>query len=261
MTSNDDSETTRSRRSVVSAVASSTFLGGCLATAERANSPLVRSEPSSSAAETRTSTQTDTPAPTTAEVPNETEYPVDHPNERENNRYGPLISYEHGSVRPVGSRTEWQQLVTEGPTHGSVDKFLNYEFITQTDFDSESIVVIQQTVVSGKHIRLQSVRGIGTSHLWFNIHHAGEAAHTATVERYVFVRIPEKIREAERITAEVRYGSYQGGWADTRVEHYVYWDSNSRTQPDVRTRHESHNTHYDETDYITSSNLQSGDHQ
>lgn len=254
---NNDSETVQSRRGVLSAVATATLFGGCLTAAEEADPPAVRAESDSSTPET----QTQTPTPTVAEGPNETEYPVDHPNERANKDYGPLFSHDHGGVHPVRSRAEWQQFITEGPTHDSEGRLLDYEFITRTDFDSETVVIVEQKLVGGEKLRLQSVEGIGTPHLWLKVYVTGEEIYNLVVERYVFVRLPTKIEETKRITAEVRHRNHREGWADTQTEYYAYWDGSSRTQTDVRTHHDPRDTQQNRTDHTTRSNPRRGARQ
>lgn len=261
MTSDNNTETVQSRRGVLSVVATSILFGGCLATAEGSDSPATRVEMDSSTFETRTPAQVDTPTPTATEATNETKYPVDHPNERTNKPYGPLINHDYGGVRPVRSQAEWRQLVTEGPTHDSTDEFLGYEFVTQTDFDTEAVVVVEQRVLGGESVRLQSVEGVGTPHLWLNVRRTGTGIYNMIVERYVFVRIPVRDKCLKRITAEVRHGADQAGWADTQIEYYVYWDSDSQPQTDVRTQRDLYSAQQNRTGHTAPANLRRGDQQ
>jgi hypothetical protein len=229
-----DSERTRSRRGVLSAVAISTLFGGCLATAERADAPPARAESGASAAET----QTDTPTPTITEVPNETEYPVDHPNERERENYGPLLSEQRGAVHPVRSEDEWRQLVTEAPAYDTGEEFIDHSFITRTDFDTETVVVSEQVFNGGEVARLQSVETLSSAHLWLRVKRAGTPVHNGAVYRYVFLRLPIDGRELKRVTVTLGTGSRRTIYAyrSSRCPHQDSSGTPARTDESRDTR-------------------------
>ncbi|MEZ3115879.1 hypothetical protein RYH80_08105 [Halobaculum sp. MBLA0147] len=217
-----------SRRAVLATVASGVGLGGCLgfgdgestatrpATATQSPSETSTRTAPPTATATETPTATDTPTddpdtPTLTPALNQTQYDVGMPARRSgvDTSSGPLLGGEYGvaaGVAPIRSAAEWQRVRTDG-TQAVADAFEGYEFVAETDFDTETIVVIQRDR-TGVRLRLRSVDGVGSPEIVIDGRRVDAAADRETDFEYLFVRLPTGGDEIERITAWISgYGT------------------------------------------------------
>jgi hypothetical protein len=245
MNSDSDNATDWSRRGVLVAALATTHLGGCLATenigAESsvttpgAESPSFTEPltPSPSDAETPTPSpsDTETPTPEPTVVTNESEYPADQPLKPKSvsDSYSQWFGYDeplllgpddvlpqnNGAVRPIRSRENWRKTVTNATEQEDVDPFA-YEFVDETGFETETIVVVQHAVFGGEWLRLLSVDGVGSPHVRLQVEQAGQGGFNSFFYAYVFLRLPTDGTEIEQITAAVDDGQRSG--------RYVYRD-------------------------------------
>jgi|GEM_PF-1415566 len=259
MATEDRQRVTWRRRDVLSGVATTTLLGGCSATeSPETESPTTapRTDPPSSTEapsdtdENLSDTETVTPISSDTETPvvtNQSAYPADQPlrigsAEDSFQRWfdydDPLIgdldadlAAENGAIQPVWSREHWRRIVTRATESEGVDPFA-YEFVDETDFQTETVVVVQHAVIGGEWLRLLSVDGVGDPHLQLHVEQAGYEVANSYFYQYVFSRVPTDGTEIERITASVD--------DDPRSTRYVYRDeSNSRRVHTGARRHGS----------------------
>jgi len=233
------------RRGVLSGVAATILLSGCLSeqsfetksptTTPESKSPSstepLTPNPSDAGTPTSTSSDTETPTPEPTVVTNESEYPADQPLKPKSvsDSYSQWFGYDeplllgpddvlpqnNGAVRPIRSRENWRKTVTNATEQEDVDPFA-YEFVDETGFETETIVVVQHAVFGGEWLRLLSVNGVGSPHVRLQVEQAGQGSVNSFFYAYVFLRLPTDGTEIEQITAAVDDGQ--------RSSRYVYRD-------------------------------------
>lgn len=222
------------RRKVLTALCSSVALSGCLsssddettdtATVVTSISPTPTVSPTEN---TRTTVETETESPTreptetrtaTAEPTETPETPTPTP-ELNKTRYAVGLPYQtfgmsstdapllgkhdtHAGVYPIRSKQEWKEVRTDGDQNAA-ETFEGYEFIAETDFSSETIVIVQKSYITGVVMQLESVSGVGTEHISMEARRVGETPLNTRHFRYLFVRLPTDGEEIERITVEI----------------------------------------------------------
>ncbi|MEZ3115880.1 hypothetical protein RYH80_08110 [Halobaculum sp. MBLA0147] len=223
----DRPETTR--RTVAAALASAVSLTGCLgagATGSGAKTPtppeasgsetLTRTaQPTPTATETPTATDTptddpDTPTPTPAL--NQTQYDVELPFQTRPTllSWGLLSGVQErgsgsdiaASVRPIRSEAEWQRVLTNSDPE-VVDAFEGNDFVVETDFGTETLVIFQRDYGYGLKPQIESIRGVGTPEIAIRGERVGTMPSQARGIKHVFVRLPTDGDEIDRITVQM----------------------------------------------------------
>lgn len=235
----------QSRRGVLSGVATTILLTGCLsgrspgtessATAPGTEPPSSTEPPTPSTSDTGTpalsASDAETPTPEPTAAANESDYPADQPLKPSSvsDSYSQWLHYDdplfpssddvvpwkNGAIRAIRSREQWREVVTNATEQEDVDPFA-YEFVDETDFATETVVIVQHAVIGGEWLRLLSVDGVGDPHVQLHVEQAGSQNINSFFYSYVFSRIPTDGAEIERITAVVDDGR--------RSARYVYLD-------------------------------------
>jgi hypothetical protein len=138
---------------------------------------------------------------------NETKYPVGLPYQTfgVSSTTSPLLgegSKPAASVHPIRSEDEWQTIRTSG-SEQPAELFEGYEFVTETDFDSETIIIVQRSYITGVMLQLESVSGVGTNEVLIRAKRIGESPVNTRHYRYLFIRLPTDGDEIEQITVKL----------------------------------------------------------
>lgn len=213
-----------SRRAVLVTVASGVGLAGCLGFGESkstATRPATATQsPSETPTRTAPSTPTATETPTATDTPtedretrsptpdrNQTQYDVGFPHRTlghetgDHQLLGDGEDAENG-VQPIRSAAEWRQVRTDGD-RDTAAFFRDYEFVAETDFDTETLVVVQRFYGSGLRPQIESVSGVGTPRVTIQAERVGFMPVQTVEFRYAFVRLPTAGDEIDRITIEI----------------------------------------------------------
>lgn len=148
-------------------------------------------------------TPTDEPTPTLSL--NRTKFPVARPLTPGYGPVEPAVTedlFDERPVRLIRSENEWASL-RELLTQVTDVSFTDYEFVTNTSFDSHSVVAFAGEVsTAGGVLHLRRVRGIGrrTLRLWVREVRDGKQG---TPTRLLLVRVPNE--GTRPVRAEVRY--------------------------------------------------------
>jgi hypothetical protein len=107
-------------------------------------------------------------------------------------------------VQPVRSQTEWKQLLQLGSEEART-LFSDYEFIAQTAFNRELVLVLQLRVHIDTSLQLRTLEQDRDS-IQFRVDQRRVGDRDTLAMWYMFIRVPETEEPLERVEAEVGPG-------------------------------------------------------
>jgi hypothetical protein len=122
---------------------------------------------------------------------NETDYPVGYPWAPFGEPYleNPSCLLEDISVTRsdfllLDTLAEWKRLITQESA------FSAYPFVTETDFDSSSIIVFETRITRGMYLETSEINGVSDGDISVVLHEAGKAVVNAEECFSVLIRLP-----------------------------------------------------------------------